>query len=181
MRLSICLLLALSSNASAGERARSKRAFEEAERRYNLGEFEAALALFREAYDAAPLPDLLFNIAQCHRNLGHTTEAIFFFERFLEQRPNTGDADQIRALVKELRARPPPEATATMSAPAPPPVLLKIEPKPIEPSSSLVNEWWFWTVIAAGAVIVAGGTVLAVRASGDGDLPAHPIATFDYR
>jgi tetratricopeptide (TPR) repeat protein len=179
----ILLLASLwTSIAWADGRERSRQAFDEAEHRYSLGDFEAALLLFREAYDATPHPDLLFNIAQCHRNLGRTTQATFFFERYLQEQPDAPEAAGIRVLLKELRQAPvvtasvatATVATATRAAPVPAFIALEtIEPTP------LVEEWWFWTLIAAGVAIVAGGAAFAVHAAQPD--PAQPLATFDYR
>ena len=165
----------------------SKRAFDRARHEYALGEFEAALALFKEAYEAAPLPGLLFNIAQCHRNLGNTQEAIFFFERYLEEHPHPADEDQIHSLLDELRQIERDRLTAVHLASAPPPqprtatVSLPPDPPPPPPDSGPITEkWWFWTGLVATAAVVTGAAVLAVRAADD-DRPDDPIATFDYR
>ena len=37
--------------------------------------------LYTAAHDAKPLPALLFNIAQCHRQLGNHERALFFYRR----------------------------------------------------------------------------------------------------
>ncbi len=178
------LLLCLAMPALAGDQGASKRAFARARHAYALGEFDEALSLFKEAYDAAPLPGLLFNIAQCHRNLGHTAQAIFFYERYLEEHPDPPDEEQVRALVDELRAservrqaappldaRPPPENTTPIAAPP----IAPVEDRPI------TEKWWFWTALVATAAAVTGATVIAVRATQHDDLPDDPIATIDYR
>jgi tetratricopeptide (TPR) repeat protein len=178
------------AEAGQGDRAAAKSAFERAQQHYSLGEFEAALAHFRAAYQAAPHPDLLFNIAQCHRNLGESARAIFFFERYLSERPHATDAEQVRLLLDELRAHAP----LPVSLPTPPPAetasaasAVSIEPLQMPPPApapasdkSIAGEWWFWTAILLGAAAIAGATALAVRSSGS-DLPEDPIATFNYR
>ena len=178
------LLLCLALPALAIDQGASKRAFARARHAYALGEFDDALSLFKEAYDAAPLPGLLFNIAQCHRNLGHTPEAIFFYERYLEEHPDPPDEEQVRALVDELRASErarqaappvdalPPPASTPLSAPA---IAPPAEDRPI------TEKWWFWTALVATAAAVTGATVIAVRATQHDDLPDDPIATIDYR
>lgn len=191
----ILLALLASTAASYGgapaDESTSKRAFDRARHHYNLGEFETALAYFKDAYQAAPLPALLFNIAQCHRNLGNVREAIFFFERYLEERPAAPDAAQVHALLEELhevRTPPPPRTPEALPAVVPPPPVTTATvagpPLSIPPprdDRSIAGEWWFWTALLAGSAVIAGATVLAVRSANGDDLPEHPIATFDFR
>ena len=44
--------------------------FDKGETHYRLGRFEAARKEYTQAYEATPLPGFLFNIGQCHRQLG---------------------------------------------------------------------------------------------------------------
>src|SRR5262245_16353046 len=53
--------------------------FEQAEKAFNVGRFDEALRHYQAAYDQLPLPAFLFNIAQCHRNLGNHERALFFY------------------------------------------------------------------------------------------------------
>ncbi len=71
-----------------------------ADTHYKLGRFDEALAEYSAAYELFPAPPLLFNLAQCHRNLKHWERAVFFFEGYLRARPDAKN----RALVEELLA-----------------------------------------------------------------------------
>jgi tetratricopeptide (TPR) repeat protein len=185
------LLLASMSLPAAADPDRTttaKQAYERATRHYNLGEFEQALTQFKEAYAAKPLPALLFNIAQCHRNSGRPRDAIFFFERYLQEQPNAPEAAEIERLLEELHDQIDDARPATTSPPKPAaPIQVEqsvaIEPPPISEveTTSVLETWWFWTALVAGAAAVAGGTALAVRAADRNDLPDDPIATFDHR
>jgi tetratricopeptide (TPR) repeat protein len=81
--------------------ARAK--FAEGNLAYDLGEFQKALDAYSEAYRLRPLPGFLFNIAQCHRQLGRPERASFFYGRYLslskEEPPN---APLVRDLIKEM-------------------------------------------------------------------------------
>jgi tetratricopeptide (TPR) repeat protein len=161
----------------------SEEAFHRAVHHYNLGEFETALSLFREAYDAAPLPPLLFNIAQCHRNLGNNKEAIFFFERYLEEHPSADNAEEIQVLLADLQERERAKR-AVVAAPDAGTEDVALQPETHAPPAedrSLVEEWWFWTALAAVTVVVAGGSALAVHAARSDGPPEDVIATFDFR
>src|SRR5205823_148602 len=64
----------LAGRAAADETAdvtAARELFERAEVQYTLRHWDAALALYEQAYERKPLPGFLFNIGQCHRQLGH--------------------------------------------------------------------------------------------------------------
>src|SRR5438874_2068998 len=54
-----------------------------AQRAYDLGQFDEALRDFSEAYRLKPLPGILFNLAQCHRQMRSYERAAFFYRRYL--------------------------------------------------------------------------------------------------
>ena len=94
--------------ASNDVRAQAKAAVAQAQIDYKLGRFEAALDGYRRAYELFQVPVLLFDIGQCHRNLGNPEKAKFFFEGYL--REETRMDPERRHLTEELIA----EATATL-------------------------------------------------------------------
>lgn len=103
------LLLALPAQADdATERqARVKQAqqqFERGKRAYNLGRFEAALEAFSSAYELKPVPELLFNLGQCHKKLHNHERALFFFESYLREKPDAPNREQVEALIKEIES-----------------------------------------------------------------------------
>jgi hypothetical protein len=66
---------------------------------YKLGRFQDALDQYSKAYELVPAPALLFNIAQCWRNLVNHERAVFFLEGYLrETKPDAKN----RALAQEL-------------------------------------------------------------------------------
>jgi tetratricopeptide (TPR) repeat protein len=85
LALVVAPLSARAANVEAGAdvevQARAK--FAEGNLSYDLGEFQKALAAYSEAYRLRPLPGFLFNIAQCHRQLGRPERAAFFYRRYL--------------------------------------------------------------------------------------------------
>ncbi|HZI09810.1 MAG TPA: tetratricopeptide repeat protein [Myxococcus sp.] len=84
--------------------ARAK--FAEGNLAYDLGEFQKALDAYSESYRLVPLPGFLFNIAQCHRQLGRPERAGFFYRRYLslskEEPPN---AQLVRDFITEMDAQ----------------------------------------------------------------------------
>lgn len=164
------LLVIASSALAADDRATAKAHFERAERAYKLARFDEALVDYQRAYETLPLPDLLFNIGQCHRNLGNLDEAIFSFEAFLRDARVVDDRDRVTKLINDLRAeqrrRATPTTTATRTATL---VAPRPAPPPRQPAR-LTDKWWFWPVVALGAVAVVGTTVGVVAASKPADL-----------
>jgi tetratricopeptide (TPR) repeat protein len=139
----------------------AKRHFERGQKLYALTKFREALDEYQQAFDARPIPDFLFNIGQCYRNLGDYDSAIFSYKKYLDATPDAPNRAQVEQLIDDLQTRkdqedarrldlqrPPPAAAA---APAPPPP----GPAPPPPAGHpIYTRWWFWTglgVIAAGA------------------------------
>jgi tetratricopeptide (TPR) repeat protein len=107
MRLRFVALLApllmVAAPASAGNP--SPQALQEARKltgaatvEYNVGRFEQALDLYTKAYEHYPKAALLFDLGQCHRQLGHYERALFFFHGYLREQPNAPN----RALAEKL-------------------------------------------------------------------------------
>lgn len=69
---------------SATEEAKQRaiNLYNQAQTQYDLGNFERAIELFKEAYQSAPYPEFLFNIAQSYRQMGECKQALFFYKRY---------------------------------------------------------------------------------------------------
>jgi len=101
--------------ARATTDARAAKLTEDAQRRYNTGDFENAAEAYRRAYLLVPAPELLFNLGQCQRLLGRPERAVRYFESYLRLRPDAPE----RPLVEQLIA----EARRVTPAPASPPAI----------------------------------------------------------
>jgi tetratricopeptide (TPR) repeat protein len=191
----IVLLLALPSLADAAGDARAH--LEAGRAHHKLGRFREALAEYERAYELEPVPDLLFNMGQCHRNLKNLERAIFFFERYLHEAPKSSDAPLVKKLVAELKAELPeqraveevPVETATVAEAPPPPPMPTLalpppepepvpEPEPESESDGVATKWWFWTLLVVGAAAVGGGVYAVTRASAP---PDGSIGQIDLR
>jgi hypothetical protein len=157
---------------------------------YNLNEFVEALADFKEAYRLKPDPAFLFNIAQCHRQLGQYTEAARFYRSFRREMGASRDHAEVDRLILEMDKAAADERAKQAAAPAPAPgpaADAKPQPRtsttavtatqpggPSTPSANtltatapprekpLTKKGWFWGVVAGGAVLVAAGVTLGV-------------------
>ena len=102
------LLLGIPSSARAEDSAvetQARTRFTEGNLAYDVGDFDKALKAFSEAYRLKPLPGFLFNMAQCHRQLGQYSRAAFFYRRYLSLVPDAASAPVVRELVQEMEAR----------------------------------------------------------------------------
>jgi tetratricopeptide (TPR) repeat protein len=187
-RVVVLLLLGCASVAGATEaqeRAAAKAAFVEGRKLYDVGEYRSALASFKKAYLHYEDPSFLFNIAQCHRQLGEKTEAIKAYRAYLLRSTNPPNAAEVQRLIAllqtaitdEARAKqaPPPaeniappehpapahaEESPARSEPAPAvaasPPSEAAAPAPGERKQPVYKKWWLWTAIAGVAVVGAG-------------------------
>jgi tetratricopeptide (TPR) repeat protein len=117
---------------------------------YKLEKYANAIAEYEQAYLAKPDPSFLYNIAQCHRLMGHGGEALKFYRRFLKDAPTAPNRPVAEKHIKDLEdeaahqpatAVEPPAAAPAAAAPglvpatpiAPPPASLSPASSP--PSS----------------------------------------------
>jgi tetratricopeptide (TPR) repeat protein len=153
--LCLCATPALAAGPDQAT-ALAKKHNAEAEKLFNLGLFREAAAAYQRAYLAKPVPELLYNLGQCHKRLGATADlekAVFYYESFLNNVPATplrpDVEEQIAKLKRELDAR-----RAALTRPPP-----------------IYKRWWFWTLIGAAVAGAAVGTAMALRPQDEQPVP----------
>jgi len=134
-------------------------------RLFRLSRYEEAVAAFRRAYEVKADARLLYDIAECYRELGAVDQALFYYDRYLAGWPDAFDRADVEEKVIELEARrgnvtPRPVASARRRHP-----LMIVEPAPSKPrqTTRVWQRWWFWTAVG---VAVLGGVGAAVLSSG---------------
>jgi tetratricopeptide (TPR) repeat protein len=137
----------------------AKKHFAKGEKLFALGRFDDALVEYEAAFEAKPLPGFLFNIGQCHRNLGDYDAAIFSFNKYLRLLPDADDKDDVLALIDELEAKQAAEAKARDERRFDP------EPGPKARKKPIYKKWWFWGGIAA---VAGAGTGTFLLLNDDG-------------
>lgn len=70
---------------------------------FRLNEFDEALHAYVLAYRNYADPILLYDIAQCHRQLKHNEEAVRFFKSYLDEVPQADNRDEVIRAIEELR------------------------------------------------------------------------------
>jgi tetratricopeptide (TPR) repeat protein len=136
-------------------------------RLYRLGRYEEAVDAFRRAYEVKADARLLYDIAECYREMGAVDQALFYYDRYLAGWPDAFDRKEVEEKVAELESKrsgaPSPRTTVARRRH---PVMI-VEPAPAKPRPPTRpwQRWWFWTIIGAG---VAGGITAAALSSGSG-------------
>jgi hypothetical protein len=90
------------------QRQQAKSAFDRGVALYAQGSYEQALRSFQTAYDLAPHPVVLVNLANCYEKLGRPVEAIQAYERFLgapDYVPSKKQSKEVRVALGRLKKR----------------------------------------------------------------------------
>src|SRR6266511_5451661 len=128
----LAISIALSGGAAADEATdKARQVAASARTNYNLGEYGAAFDQYREAYRLRQDPALLYNIAQCARQLHRYVEASRAYRAYLRERTDLKPAERQmlevrvaemdRAAADELARQPPTGTEPATPATAPPP------------------------------------------------------------
>lgn len=171
--LGLALAVALPARPAAAddpETRAARRHFDKADKLFALGRFDEALEQYQKAFDAKPIPDFLFNIGQCYRNLGDYESAIFSFRKFLTLDPETPRRADVELLIDDLEAK---KAQAEM---------LELDRRSKErskpaPRTPVTKRWWFWTGLAA--IAAAGGGTVYLLTRDDG-APASDLGNINF-
>jgi hypothetical protein len=100
--------LLLTTSAAAGTPSKAdlaKKHFSQGEAFYQQGEFRKALAEYKKAHAHKAHPALIFNMAQCHRQLGEYTKALFFYRLFLSESPQAANKEEVLRRIREMEEK----------------------------------------------------------------------------
>jgi len=163
----------------------AKARFRRGTRLYEVGEYRQALEEYKAAHLAKTDPAFLFNIAQCHRQLGDLEQAVTMYKRFLAASPNAVNRAEVEKRVAELEgelakrkgAVDVQSAPVPASAPAPSPLppLAPPPPVPVEnPAVAMVAQpsptgsslpYLRWLGVGVTAALVGGAIATGLSAS----------------
>jgi tetratricopeptide (TPR) repeat protein len=148
----------------------AKRHFDRGEKLFALGKFDVALDEYQKAFDAKPIPDFLFNIGQCYRNLGDYDQAIFSFKKYLKLEPDAPDKDKVEKLIDDLEEKKERgEGQKLVKKPD--------EPPPPPPGRTpIYKKWWFW----AGVGVVGGAASFGVYEATKGGAPDTNLGNITF-
>lgn len=180
MRLTFLIALVLiPAVVHAEDKAAARAAYAEGRRHYDLNEFTQALESFKRAYVAFEDPVFLFNIAQCHRQLGNRDDAIKFYRSYLRNQPDAPNRDEVNATIARLEGeiaeqkRRDRQAAEAAKAAAPPPATAALAPTPTTTTlvatapapthrTPVYKKWWLWTIVGVVAAGAAAGIAVGL-------------------
>jgi tetratricopeptide (TPR) repeat protein len=82
--------------------AKADMFFEKGQVHYDKGEYQAAIALFKDAYELVHDPVYLFNIAQSYRKVADCVEATDYYSKYLDALPTAANRAKVEGWVREL-------------------------------------------------------------------------------
>jgi tetratricopeptide (TPR) repeat protein len=137
---------------------------------YELAEYDLAIDDFKAAYELAPAPGLLFDIAQAYRLKGTAScvDAARFYRNYLRLAPNAPNHALVETRIVEMDRC---ADTATVQTPvvvAPPPPPQPIEAVPPRDERDARSARWVGVAVAVGGV-AAVGAGLGLYLSADAD------------
>ncbi len=139
----------------ADARARAQELNQEGLRHYELAEYDAAIRSFRDAYELAPTPGLLFNIAQAYRLQGAKgcASAIRVYRSYLRLLPSASNRTAVEGHIHACE-----ELLARMAPPPSPPPAGGAAPK----DAPRARRWPALLLAGAGAAAAGGGLALYI-------------------
>jgi tetratricopeptide (TPR) repeat protein len=154
---------------------RSRQLVREGNALFHGGRFDEALKKYELAYELNPGPKTVFNMAQVNRQLKNHERAAFFYDSYLNLRPDAPNRAAVEAIIAdektklaeqrkaEALAKEKAAAAAAAAAaalrPAPPPTVVGMAPPPPPPSRPWFKRWYVWAAVGAA---VAGGVAAGV-------------------
>ena len=102
MRTLVLLSFLVCTPALAQPGGEAAARFEKGKAAYRLGEFDDAIAEFREAYRLKADPAFLYNIALSFRGKEDFAQAIFFYQSYLREAPDAANRAIVEAKIAEL-------------------------------------------------------------------------------
>jgi tetratricopeptide (TPR) repeat protein len=164
--------------ARADNKTAARESFREGTRQYDLNEFKLALDAFKRAYLQYEEPAFLFNIAQCHRQLGEKPEAVKFYRTYLRKVPAAQNRDEVERIIATLeaaieqsvKAKPPTGTIDPNTKPAPEPASPLVTaprqttPPPAPPTAIAMTDSGRTKRLAGIALLASGGALLVAGA-----------------
>ena len=161
--VAVAVIACATGARAAPPRENAKAIFQDGERNFQLGKFEAAIEAYERAFNLDPQPAFIFNIALAHRRqyeidgkLEHLLRARELYRNYLKLDPDSPNRPGVEKVITELGARidqaragrveptpaavapaPPPQPAAPLPAVAPPP---PAAPTPTPDPPPLVTE-----------------------------------------
>jgi tetratricopeptide (TPR) repeat protein len=107
IRVAVILVLlvapAYADKIDPAVQAKADVLFEQAQASYKSDHFQAAIELFKQAYDLVHDPIYLFNIGQSYRKVLDCEAAFDYYKRYLAEAPNADNKTKVQQWLTELQ------------------------------------------------------------------------------
>jgi tetratricopeptide (TPR) repeat protein len=159
----------------------AKAHYNKATRFYEVGDYQQALDEFKAAHMAKADPAFLYNIAQCHRQLGHAEQAITLYKRYLAASPKASNRAEVEKRIADLEsglAAKPPSAPAApepqtsaftpYAAPEPAPAPVAAPETVTQAEAATASSGWRflpWIGVGVTLALVGGAVATGLSAS----------------
>jgi len=110
---------AAAAPASRRDDSDARRLYDEGLTFYRRGQYDQAITKLGQSYDRSHAPDLLYDLAQAHRQKGDCAAALDLYRRYLASGPAEAARDRTRALIAKTErcaVVPPPKEEAPAGA-----------------------------------------------------------------
>lgn len=157
---------------------------------YKQDRYDAALAEYQAAYVLQPFPLILYNIARIHHKQSRLSEAVAYYQRYLDT-GHPDRAERAKELLSQAQRPPAPEPSKAdppaalvepqRQADLTPPAVTTAAPQPTARASTapIYSRWWLWTLLGVTVLGVAAGVGIGVYARGP-DVSGLPARTLDF-
>ena len=176
-----CLLAAAPDPNAPDPHATGKQLFEQASAEYDQGRFADALKDFASAYEADPIPGFLFNLGQCHRELGNWQLAAEFYQRYLQAKPDAKNSDTARTLLATVENKARQETEVRTAAEQAHPVVVVVQAPDAAVTAPVASRshsrGGAWALFGGGVACAVAGGALGALAFDSGDHTASDPAT----
>lgn len=105
---------------TAAAKKQASQLYEAGTQHFNLGEYEQAIARYKDAYRVVANPYFLYNIAQAYRRAGDSQQALSFYKSFLNALPDAPIRAEVEARIEELEAALRSQTQASTASPTAP-------------------------------------------------------------
>ncbi len=186
----VSLVTVFVPSAHAADKEKARELYRSATHHYDFGEYQEALEGFKEAYQNYEDPAFLFNIAQCHRAIGHKQEAITFYKSYLRNSSDAPNRDEVQKTIAELQAALDSEKATVKPTPVAPPTPAVVQATAPRMSAPTVktkaddrtpSRKWVWGVVAATVGVVALGVGLGIGLSPGPSAPSANTSAGTFR
>jgi tetratricopeptide (TPR) repeat protein len=120
LSLALAALLAPAVASADDPRAEARMHFTRGQEHQEAGRYDDAIAEYKAAYAAAPIPAFLFNLGQVYRLKGDKRNAIAYYRKYVAAEPNAGPSIEAQQFINSLSADLVAEQEGVGDAPAAP-------------------------------------------------------------